>query len=248
MRQRVFYGLLALLIYGVFLLATAPARVVLPYVAHDLPPAIIVADVRGSIWSGQLALLVRTATGTEALSQVHFSFSVLSIFHGEIGYHMHFSGPLRGHMRAAVGSQSADLSNLNLVAHAATLAALVPAAEDFGPSGILHLTAPHILWGPRIAGRGLLTWTGAALVSAPVSPLGSYKASFILRNGAIHYAVHTIIGRLQVRGRGGYVVRTGILSFAGTVLGQGFRLGGLVQNVGTPNGRGGRSVSFEIPL
>lgn len=248
MRQRIFYGLLALLIYGVFLLATAPARVVLPYVAHDIPPSVVLADLRGSIWSGHLALLARTATATERLSQVRFSFSVLSLFHGELGYEMHFSGPLRGHVLAALGSQSADFSHVDLVAHAAALTGFVPAAQSFGPSGVLHLTAPHILWGPKVAGRGLLTWTGAALVSAPVSPLGSYKASFILRHGAIRYVLRTITGRLQVSGRGGYMVDTGVLSFAGTVLGQGFRLGGLVQNIGTPNGRGGRRVSFEIPL
>ncbi len=248
MKQRILYGILALAVYGLFLLATAPVRLMLPYLARDLPASLSLADAHGSIWSGRLALLANTATGTEALSRVRFSFSILPIFHGELGYDMHFSGPLHGQLVAAVGSNSADFSNLNLVAQAATLAALVPAAQDFGPSGLLHLVAAHILWGPRLAGRGLLTWTRAALVSAPVSPLGSYKASFILRQGAVRYSVHTLSGRLQVSGRGGYVVDTGVLSFAGTVLGQGMRLGGLVQNIGTPNGHGGRRVSFETPL
>lgn len=248
MRQRVLYAVLALLVYGVFLLATAPVRIALPYLRHDLPASLTIADARGSIWSGRLALLAHTAIGAEALSRVHFSFALLPILHAELGYNMHFSGPLRGHMQAAVGSHSADLSDIDLVAQAATLAVLVPAAQDFGPSGLLHLVAAHILWGPRLAGRGLLTWTRAALISAPVNPLGSYRASFVLHQGTVHYSVRTLSGRLQVRGRGGYVVDTGILSFAGTVLGQGMRLGGLVQNIGTPNGHGGRHVSFEAPL
>lgn len=248
MRQRVLYVVLALAAYGLFLLATAPARIALPYLARDLPASLTLADARGSIWSGRVALLAHTAAGPKALSRVRFSFSLLPILHGALGYDMHFSGPLRGHLVAAVGSRSADFSNLNLVAQAATLAVLVPAAQDFGPSGLLHLVAAHILWGPRLAGGGLLTWTQAALVSAPVSPLGTYEARFILRHGVVHYSVHTLSGRLEVSGRGGYVADTGILSFTGTVLGQGFRLGGLVQNIGTPNGRGGRRVSFEAPL
>ena len=248
MRQRAFYVVLALLVYGLFLLAIAPVRIALPYLTRDLPASLTIADARGSIWSGRVALLAHTATGTETLSRVRFSFSILSIFHGELGYGMLFSGPLRGHMQVAVGSDSADLSDIDLVAQAATLAALVPAARDFGPSGILHLVAAHILWGRRLAGRGLLTWTRAALISAPVSPLGSYKASFILRQGAVRYSVRTLSGRLRVGGRGGYVVDTGILSFVGTVLGQGLRLGGLIQNIGTPDGHGGRRVSFETPL
>lgn len=248
MKRKFLYVLLALAVYGVFFLATAPARVALPYLKRNLPTLVHITDVRGSVWSGHLSLLVQTMTGTKALSHVHFGFSVLSLLHGKLGYNLHFSGPLQGRMQVAFGSQSMDLFDLKLAARVAPLVAFMPEVQSFGPTGALQLTASHLAWGPHLDGQGQLTWEQAALVSAPVSPLGSYAAQFVLHDGTIRYQVHTLTGRLRVTGRGRYVVATGVVSFTGDVLGRGMRLGGLVQNVGAPDGHGGRTISFQMPI
>ncbi|MHB8255070.1 MAG: type II secretion system protein N [Acidiferrobacter sp.] len=248
MKRRVVSVLLVLLIYAAFLLATAPARVALSFLAHRLPPSVRLADVRGTIWSGRLALLWQTPLHTETLSRVHFGFSALSLLYGKLGYVLHFAGPLQGHVRAAFGPRSMELTHLKLMAHATTLAALMPSVQNWGPTGVVQIKATHLAWGPHLGGQGELTWMQAALVSAPVSPLGSYAASFSMHNGALHYRVQTLTGRLRVAGRGRYVVATHILSFAGDVFGRGLRLGGLVQNVGVPDGHGGRAVSFAMPI
>lgn len=242
------YILLALLVYGLFLLVTAPARFVVPYVERDLPPSLRVVDVRGTVWSGHLRLLVRAATGFRTLSRVGFDFSILPLVQGRLAYVLHFSGPLRGRTRAALGTQTAELSDVNVAADVTTLSAFVPAAQDFGPSGTLEVKSPRLLWGPKPAGQGELVWENAALVSAPVNPLGSYEAQFVLHGMSLHYRLQTLRGRLTVRGRGQIFVQTGSLSFAGDVRGHGLRLSGLLQNIGTPDGRGGRRIAFESTL
>lgn len=245
MRQKVKYVLLALLVYGLFLLITAPARFVLPYLERDLPPSVRVVDVRGSVWSGHLRVLVHAVTGFVTLSRVGFDFSMLPLAQGRLGYILHFSGPLRGRMRAAFGSQTAQLLDVNLTAQVATLSAFIPAAQDFGPTGTLDVRAPHLLWGPHPAGHGEVLWKDAALVSAPVNPLGSYKARFVFHGATLQYHLQTLKGRLTVAGHGRFFVQTRVLSFSGDVRGRGLRLGGLLQNIGVPDGRGGRRITFE---
>ncbi len=246
--RKVGYVLLAILAYAIFLVATAPARVALPYLTQGLPPVVGITDVHGTIWDGRAALVLNTATGTEALSRVRFTFTPSPLFRGRIGYSLRLGGPLQGHMQTAFGSQVQEFSHVALSAPAGVLASLVPAAQNFGPGGHLALHARDLVWGPRPSGQGRLTWTRAALVSAPVNPLGTYDAHFVLAAPGVSYRIRTLSGALVVRGHGRYLFAGGVLSFEGDVRGDGLRLGGLVQNIGVPDGRGGRRVDFRMPL
>ena len=248
MKRKVLYGLLALGAYGIFLLVTAPARVVLPDLVGGLPTSLRAADIHGTIWDGRLALFVSTNSGADPLSRVRFRFTPLALIDGRAGYDLHFAGAVQGHMRVAVGRKVRVFSDVAVTAAAGTLAALVPAAQDFGPGGDLTLHAHRLVWGPHPSGKGTLTWEQAALVSAPVNPLGSYTARFVLASQALSYHVRTLTGPLRVTGRGRYRLAAGDLSFTGDVRGRGLRLGGLVQNMGVPDGHGGRRVNFRMPL
>lgn len=248
MRRKALYVLVALGAYGVFLLITAPARVVLPDVVSGLPAFLRIADIHGTIWDGRLALFVSTKTGADPLSQVRFRFTPLALIEGRAGYDVRLKGAVQGHMRVAFGRHVQTFSNLAISAPAGTLAALVPAAQNFGPGGNLTLHAPKLLWGPHPSGHGTLSWNQAALVSAPVNPLGSYSARFVLANETLSYHIRTLTGPLRVTGRGRYQLAPGVLAFTGDVHGRGLRLGGLVQNIGVPDGRGGRRVTFRMPL
>ncbi len=248
MKRKVLYGLLALGAYGVFMLVTAPARVVVPDLVGVLPASLRVADIRGTIWDGRLALFVSTSSGADPLSRVRFRFTPLTLIEGRAGYDLHFAGAVHGRMRVAAGRKVRVFSDLAVTAPAGTLAALIPAAQDFGPGGDLTLHARRLVWGPHPSGQGTLTWEQAALVSAPVNPLGSYAAHFVLTGQALSYRVHTLTGPLRVTGRGRYRLAAGDLSFTGDVRGRGLRLGGLVQNMGAPDGHGGRRLTFRMPL
>ena len=248
MRHKALYVLLALGAYAVFLLVTAPARVVLPDLIGGLPAFLRVADIHGTIWDGRLALFVSTNTGTDPLSRVRFRFAPFALIEGRAGYDLYFAGAVQGHMRIAFGRKVQTFSDLAITAPAGALATLVPAAQNFGPGGDLALHARNLVWGPHPSGHGTLTWDQAALVSAPVNPLGSYTAGFVLANQALAYHIRTLTGPLRVTGRGRYRLASGVLSFAGDVHGRGLRLGGLVRNIGVPDGRGGRRVTFRMPL
>ena len=240
------YALLAILAYAVFLLATAPARVVLPYLTQRLPPMVAVTAVHGTIWGGRVDLVLTTATGREALSRVRFTFMASPLFRGRIGYALRLTGPVHGHMQTAFASQVQEFSDVALSVPAGVLASLIPAAQDFGPGGKLTLHARSLVWGPHPAGRGTLTWRDAALVSAPVNPLGTYDARFVLAAPGVVYRIQTLTGVLVVQGRGRYGFADGALSFTGDVRGHGLRLGGLVQSIGVPDAHGGRRVDFHM--
>ena len=248
MRRKALYGLLALGAYAVFLLVTAPARVVLPDLIGGLPAFLRVADIHGTVWGGRLALFVSTNTGADPLSRVRFRFTPLALIEGRAGYDLHLTGAVHGHMRIAFGRKVQAFSDLAITAPAGTLAVLIPAAENFGPGGDLTLHARTLVWGPHPLGRGTLTWDQAALVSAPVNPLGNYTARFVLASQALSYRIRTLTGPLRVTGHGRYRLAPGVLSFAGDVHGRGLRLGGLMGNIGVPDGRGGRRLTFRMPL
>ena len=248
MRRKALYGLLAFGAYGIFLLVTAPARVVLPKFILGLPAFIRVAHIHGTIWDGRLTLLVSTGAGADPLSRVRFRFTPWTLIEGRAGYDLHLNGTVQGHMRVAFGSKGQAFSDLALTMPAGTLAAWVPAAQNFGPGGHLALHARKLVWGPHPSGQGALTWSQAALVGAPVNPLGSYVSRFVLANQALSYHIHTLTGPLRVTGRGRCHLARGVLSFSGDVHGRGLRLGGLIQNIGVPDGRGGRRIHFRMPL
>ncbi len=246
MNRTALYVLGAGAAYAVFLVATAPARLARPYWDRDLPDGLRVVQVHGTIWSGGFTLLAPAAAAP--LSRVHFRFAIGPLMHGRFGYVVDLSGPVHGHLTAAFGSQTTALTDLAVSLPAARLAAFVPAAQDFGPGGVLTVRSPGLVWGPRPAGHGTLIWQDATLVSAPVNPLGTYVAHFVVATPAASYQIDTQEGRLVVRGRGRYRLTPGTLSFRGRVQAHGLRLQGLIQNIGSPDGHGGRRVVFRSPL
>ncbi|HUW98590.1 MAG TPA: type II secretion system protein N [Acidiferrobacter sp.] len=247
MRRRLRYVVLALCVYGAVLLVTFPAWLARPYLERNLPHSVRIDDLHGSVWSGHLLLLFKTANHREVFSRVYFGFRIRPPWPGRWGYALRFTGPLRGHVQVAFGPRSVHLSDLDVRAQA-TLVAWVPAVRGLGPRGALRLTADRLILGAGLQGQGQVTWRQAALVSAPVSPLGSYVVRFGLERGAIRYEIHTLSGRLQVAGHGRYAVATRVLSFTGDVFGHDLRLNRLVQNVGVADGHGGRIVSFKAPI
>lgn len=248
MRRRALYILLAVTAYGAFLLATAPARAVLPEIALRMPPLVRIAAGHGTVWDGRFTLLWDTATGPKVLSRVRFRFAPAGLIEGRVGYAVRFTGPLHGHVRAVFGLGVRGLSDLAMTVPAGVLAALVPAVQGLGPGGVLTLRAQDLAWGPRPSGRGTVTWSRAALASAPVDPLGSYVAHFRLAGRAVTYRIRTLGGRLLVAGAGRYRPARGVFSFAGDVRGRGLRLKGMLSAIGIPDGRGGRRVAFRSSL
>jgi len=248
MSVRVKYGLLGVFVYFVFLLVFVPARFLLPYIKGNLPQSLRLADMSGSVWSGHLALLSMQSGQAQELSRVRFDFSIAPLFSGRWGYALSLQGPLKGRMGVAFGAHTVQFSDVDASMPAATLASFLTAARNFGPSGRLSVKAKGLLWGPHSQGSGVLSWRDAAIVSAPVSPLGSYSALFTLRGAVISYHVKTQKGPLWLTGHGRFFMTTEIFSFTGDVSGRGARLAGLVQNIGAPDGHGGRTLTFESRL
>ncbi len=233
----------ALAVYGVFLLVTAPARLVRADLARHMPPGLVLTRVRGSIWSGRLTL---HADHGPVLSRVRFTFSPAVLLQGRLGYTLSLTGPVHGDARIALGARSLLVSDARIAAPVAPLAQTWAALRGLGVGGGLQLAASRLALGRRLRGHGQLTWSRLTLVSAPVNPLGDYRARFVLQGRGLRFRLRTLAGRLRVRGQGRY--DAGELTFRGDVKGRGLRMGPLVDRFGTPDGALGRRVVFHIPL
>lgn len=248
MKRGLVTALVILAFYALFLVVTAPARLVIRYWQPQLPPRMAVTAVRGSIWSGRAALWVDHGGGRRLLTRIRFRFWPAALLRGDWGYTVHCQGPLHGHVLLAVGRQTLTVAALSLTTPVAALSPLVPALKDWGLSGVLTLTSPHLRVGATAVGGGRLVWARAGVVSMPVAPLGSYVLTFAMTPMGLHYRVRTRAGKLVVRGGGHYRPAGGVATFHGLVRGHGLRLSGFMSSFGTTAAHGARAITLRIPV
>ncbi|MHB1567276.1 MAG: type II secretion system protein N [Acidiferrobacter sp.] len=248
MKRGLITALVLLAFYALFLVVTAPARLVVRYWQSQLPPRMVVAAVQGSIWSGRAALWVDHGGARRLLTDVRFRFWPAALLRGEWGYTVHCQGPLHGHAVLAVGRQTLTVAALSLTTPVAALSPLVPALKDWGLSGALTLTSPHLHVGATAVGGGQLVWAQAGVVSLPVAPLGSYVLTFTMTPMGLRYRVRTRHGKLQVQGGGHYRLAGGVVTFHGLVRGHGLRLSGFMSSFGTAAAHGARAITLRIPV
>lgn len=250
MKRNVRLVLLAVGVYAIFLVVTLPARVAVRYLVRDLPSTLTLAGAHGTVWDGQATLMIISTSGldAQALSTMHFALSPLALLIGRMRYDLSFKGALAGAVQVAWEGQAVTLSNLRITVPAQKMAPLMPTAQSMGPSGLVTVTAHRLVWAAHPMGIGTLTWTQAGLVSAPVNPLGSYTVRFGFNAAGFYYRIRTLQGPLWIHGHGRDRFSDNLLTFNGIIKGRGYRLSGLLQTIGQPDGAQGRAVMMQVPF
>lgn len=233
--------------YALFLVATAPARLIVRVLRPSLPPALTFDAVHGSIWSGRAVLSVHHGVIHQPLTTVHFEFWPAALMHGEWGYAVQCQGPVHGHARIAAGRHQFIVTALGLSAPITALVPLWPPLTQWGLGGTLSVTSHRLQFGGgTAAGRGQLTLVQARVVSLPVAPLGNYVLAFAMTPRGLRYRLRTRQGQLQIRGAGHYRRTAGVVTFHGLIRGRGLRLSGFMSSFGKTAAHGARAVTFTV--
>jgi len=206
--MRFFYWAGGILLYLVFLAATAPVDALL-WTLNSLGPGGVVAEgASGTLWMGEARRIVITPGGGQAVSIGPASWKIhpLRLLLGELSVGVRLDGSVRGKADFSLGARGVAFRQLDVSLPAAWLATLLqPGIEMWQPGGTLTLRSRNLaLQSGNYGGKGEIAWEQAALGISPVRPLGNYLAEISGAGKSIQFQIHTRSGPLEILGNGAW--------------------------------------------
>ncbi len=200
------WGLLAvgLGVYGVALIATAPATLVDVRLRDASNGRLRLAEAQGTLWSGTGQFEIRDVDGTSRLAKrLAWRLRPGASLRARLAYEVELDPGTRPFQVTLFWSRI-ELANADISLPAAALG-LVPRLAPLGLTGDMHLQVPNLSIG-RSATRGSATlqWRAAGSALSPVSPLGDYELRFEAEGPVVRTALTTLQGPLQLDGQGAW--------------------------------------------
>jgi hypothetical protein len=251
-RLRWTHYLLAVLVYGVLLLAWAPASLLAWALPRFTQQTLWLEQAQGGVWRGEAAgVRVQAAAGDPLqLGSASWRFRPVDLFSGRLGFQLQLGGTgidARGVLRAGPGG--VELREFGGELPAKWLEQLSPDLALWQPGGRLVLAAENVFFGrEEIEGEATLRWLDA--VSGRVrQPLGSYRATIDGAGKGIKFRLGTESGALFLQGQGSWDPQRGVV-FNGTArpaAASRLELEGLLSLIGPPQPNGDRVIRFGKP-
>jgi len=189
-------------VYAAVLVALAPATLIDARLQRASDGRIRLAAAQGSLWSG---------TGWIELLDAHGASGVAK----QIAWRVLPSSLLRGQLLAeveldqakpfpvAISPSRIEIADALIDLPAAALGLGMPRLAAFRLTGDVRVDIPHLsLASGRIDGDATLQWRRAGSALTPVSPLGAYEVRFKAVGPAMHAALRTLEGPVQLEGKG----------------------------------------------
>lgn len=204
----------ALLLYGVFLVAYAPASVLAWGLTHWTKGVITLDGAQGSVWRGHAAALVIADPAGRAYrfeglrwEWIHELSSA-----GEPAFRVHVDGrTLQGAGRIAFRARGLRVGDAAFRVPASALATYLPQLSYAGLSGELSLATDEFTFGDNdFGGTVSLQWRNAASTLTTVWPLGEYRAIVLGTGAGAEFRIETVGGSLRVEARGAWSPKRGV--------------------------------------
>ena len=189
-------------VYGATLLALAPATLIDARVERASDGRIRLAAAQGSLWSGTGWIELRDAHGTSGVAK-HLAWRVrpASLLHGQLVAEVELDQAKP--FALAISPSRIEIGDALIDLPAAALGVGMPRLAALRLTGEVHVDIPHLsLARGRIDGDATLQWLGAGSALTPISPLGAYEVRFQAAGPALHAALRTLEGPLQLEGKG----------------------------------------------
>ncbi|QJR15768.1 type II secretion system protein N [Usitatibacter palustris] len=202
MRAAVLLGVFA---YFAFLVASAPASLLVPRVRAASNGAVELTDTKGTIWSASArALVTPRQTAPITLDRVAWNWRPARLIAGEMAFAVELvANGVDATFDVARGVSTVEFRDVAARGDVARLSAWVPFVRTWQPAGSLLLEAPRLAWdGSMLAGNLSLEWRGATTALSTVKPLGSYRAEARAEGGPAKLSVTTLEGPLRIAGQG----------------------------------------------
>ena len=187
------------------LAALAPATLLDARLERASGGRLRLAEAQGSVWSGTGSIEMRDADGRSGVSK-RLAWRVLpeSLLRGSLQVEIELEQDGKP-FRLAFSPSRIDIADAAISLPAAAFALGVPRLAQLRLTGDVRVSIPRLsLERGRIDGYGTLQWRAAGSALTPVSPLGAYEVQFKTVGPAMHAALRTLEGPLQLEGKGSW--------------------------------------------
>lgn len=190
--------------YGVFLVATLPASVVLASAQKAGPGKFEVREASGTLWRGAAKLTIDTPGGPVPVDRFEWRWLPSRLLTGRLALDITASAPgLDAHSVGARAIGGWEARDLEARGDAARLVTILPVIAPWRPEGTITITSPRLdTDGVEVRGTARVEWRGAAIASSDVRPLGTYRADIEAQGHAGKVAITTVTGPLRITGQG----------------------------------------------
>jgi general secretion pathway protein N len=189
--------------YAAALVALVPATLIDAQLERASHGRLRLAEAHGSLWSGAGWIEIRDAEGKAGVAQ-RLAWRVLPV------------SLLRARLVAAVELDQAakpfpvtislsrvEVADAGIRVPAAVLGLGLPRLAPLRLSGEVLISIPRLsVERGRVDGEATLRWRAAGSALTPVSPLGDYKVQIKAVGSAVHAALSTLQGPVQLEGKG----------------------------------------------
>lgn len=225
--MKIRYWAAGILLYGTFLVVTAPASL-LPWIVNLYAPVELAAThTSGTLWHGMahdfgVSRPDQTAQtlGYQALGDLAWKLDFSRLLNGQQGLLFELRGSnASGQAKAWISPSSIQLHDLQLSIPAETLT-VIPRIAAWKPEGRLTLNSTSLTLSRKtLQGQAEIRWEQASLGISPVRPLGSWQAELTADGQSTQIRLDTLIGPLAFKGQGNWSRNNG-LRFDGTASAQ----------------------------
>lgn len=213
---------LGLAAYVVFLVATVPASYVAGQLHSGLAGRVQLSEAQGTVWRGSARMRLVAGNTVIPVDRLQWRCRPGRLLRGELAYALRFdSNGVQGEGEVARSFSRWHVRDATAAGDAGSLAAFVPIAAAWRPSGSFMLAVPSLSFaGGAAEGEVRAGWNDAALALSEVRPLGTYQLTWQGEGGAGRMNVATLKGPLRVTGQGKTTPPSG-LTFSGEARGEG---------------------------
>jgi len=191
---------------GVFvaaLIVLAPATLIDARLQRASDGRLRIASAEGTVWSGAGWIEIRDAQGRAGVAR-RLAWRVLpgSLPRGHLVAEVeldHAAGPFP----VTLSLSRIQIADAAINLPAAALGLGLPRLAPLRLTGDVLVDIPRLsLERDRVDGDATLQWRAAGSALTPISPLGEYEVRFKAVGSAVHAALTTLAGPLQLEGKG----------------------------------------------
>ncbi|HXM84116.1 MAG TPA: type II secretion system protein N [Burkholderiales bacterium] len=185
------------------MIVLAPATLIDARLERASDGRLRLASAEGSLWSGAGWIEIRDADGRAGVAR-RLAWRVLpeSLLRGRLVAEVELDQAAKP-FSVTISLSRMEIADASINLPAAALGLGMPRLAPFRLTGEVRVNIPHLsLERGRMDGDATLQWRAAGSALTPISPLGEYEVHFKAVGPAVHAALRTLEGPLQLEGKG----------------------------------------------
>jgi general secretion pathway protein N len=189
--------------FAAALIAFAPATLVDARLERASDGRLRLAEAQGSLWSGAGWIEIRDADGRAGVAK-RLAWRVLPgpLLRARLVAEVELDHAARP-FPVTVSLSRIEIADAGISVPAAVLGLGMPRIAPLRLTGDVLVDIPHLsVERGRMDGDATLKWRAAGSALTPISPLGDYEVRFKAVGPAVHAALRTLEGPLQLEGKG----------------------------------------------